>query len=263
MADMIARYFWRACMRIAPPWFFALSACADGGIEWGPVTYDAGEPPVSASVAALPPRGSTGCADVVVAARGDERYAAWWEARPDGGSALMLARSADGGARWETPLVADARDAGGLGCSRPLPSLFADDASGYLHLTYHISPPGSPGVYFTHSMQASALDTMGMGVLHMSVPVTHGERPVRSSVAGRGDTVVVAFEDPNSAKPRILLALSTGAGHVFSTYGAVSPPGASAASPRVTLTGDSVRVRWVETPSTGAPRAAARAGKLP
>lgn len=253
-------------MRITPPWFFALSACADGGIAWGPVTYAESASSVSAAVAAvaaLPPRGGAGCADVVVVARGDERYAAWWEARPDGGSALMLARSPDGGARWETPLVADDRDAGGLRCSRPPPSLFADETSGYLHLTYHISPPGSPGVYFTHSMQASALGTTGMGVLHMPVPVTHGELPVRSSVAGRGDTVVVAFEDPNSVKPRILLALSTGAGHVFSTYGAVSPPGAAAASPRVTLTGDSVRVHWVETTPGGAPRAAARAGKLP
>jgi hypothetical protein len=250
-------------MRIAPAWFFVLSACADGGIEWGPVTYGASEMAVSPAVAALPPRGGAGCADVVVAARGEERYAAWWEARPDDSSVLMLARSPDGGARWETPLIADGRDAGGLRCSRPLPSLFADDASGYLHLTYHISPAGSPGVYFTHSMQASALGTTGMGVLHMPVPVTHGERPVRSSVAGRGDTVVVAFEDPNSAKPRILLALSTGAGHVFSTYGAVSPPGAPAASPRVTLTGDSVRVQWVESALGAAPRAAARAGKLP
>lgn len=250
-------------MRIAATLVFAPAACADGGIEWGPVAYGASESAVSPAVAALPPRGGAGCAGVVVGARGEERYAAWWEARPDGGSTLMLARSPDGGAHWETPLVADARDAGGLGCSRPPPSLFADDASGYLHLTYHIAPPGGPGVYFTHSMQASALGTSGMGVLHMPVPVTHGERPVRSSVAGRGDTVVVAFEDPNSAKPRILLALSTGAGHLFSTYEAVSPPGASAASPRVTLTGDSVRVHWVETAPGGASRAASRAGRLP
>ncbi len=199
----------------------------------------------------------------MLAASGAERYAAWWEARADGSSALMLARSPDGGAHWDTPLVADGRDAGGLRCSRPPPSLFADAASGYLHLTYHISPPGGPGVYFRHSMQASALGTTGMGVLHMSVPVTYGDRPVHSSVAGRGDTVVVAFEDPNSAKPRILLALSMGAGHLFSTYGAVSPPGAEARFPRVSLSGDSVRVRWVETGSAGPPREATRAGKLP
>ena len=97
----------------------------------------------------------------------------------------------------------------------------------------------------------------------MPGPVTHGDRPVRSSVAGRGDTVVVAFEDPNSAKPRILLAVSTGAGHVFSTYGAVSLPGAAAGSPLARLAGDSVRVHWVETTTGGAPRAASRARKLP
>lgn len=250
-------------MRIAPAWLFVLGACAGDAIAWGPVRYGASPFADSVAVAALPPRGGAGCADVVVAGRGGERYAAWWDAGSDSGSVLMLARSPDGGARWETLLVADARDAGGLGCSRPLPSLFADETSGYLHLTYHISPAGSPGVYFTHSMQASALGTTGMGVLHMPVPVTHGERPVRSSVAGRGDTVVVAFEDPNSGRPRILLALSTGAGHVFSTYGAVSPPGASAENPRVSLTGDSVHVYWTETAPGGAARAATRAGKLP
>lgn len=253
-------------MRIALPWFFAVSACADGGIAWGPVTYGGIASPASAvdaAVAALPQRGGAGCADVVVVARGNERYAAWWEAKPDGGSALMLARSPDGGAQWETPLVADGRDAGGLRCSRPPPSLFADDASGYLHLTYHIAPPGGPGVYFTHSMQASALGTTGMGVLHMAVPVTHGDRPVRSSVAGRGDTVVVAFEDPNSAKPRILLAFSTGAGHVFSTHEVVSPAGNAAGYPQVSIGGDSVHVRWREVTAGGAVRHAARSGVLP
>lgn len=190
-------------------------------------------------------------------------YAAWWEARPNGSSSLMLARSPDGGRRWETPIVADYRDAGGLRCTRPLPALFADPASEYLHLTYHLSPQGSPGVYFTHSMKASALGTSGEGVLHMPVAVVHGERPVRSSVAGRGDTVVVAFEDPNSQKPRILLAFSTGAGHAFTSYGAVSPPGAAASAPRVSLSDGTVTVRWEEEHSAGSYRSASRTGTLP
>ena len=174
----------------------------------------------------------------------------------------MLARSPDGGAHWDTPLVADGRDRGGMGCSRPPPSLFADESSEYLHLTYHISPQGSAGVYFTHSMKASALAPSGEGVLHMPVAVTHGERPVRTSVAGRGDTVFVAFEDPNSSKPRVLLALSTGAGHVFSPHVAVSLPGGAAHTPRVSLAGDTVRVHWLEDGPDGARRAAARAGRL-
>ena len=197
-----------------------------------------------------------------MAARGEERYAAWWEAGNGGSSVLMLARSSDGGAHWEAPLVADDRDAGGKGCQRPLPSLFADDFTEYLHVTYHIAPVGSPGVYFTHSMHAAELGRSSHGVLHTPVPVAHGERPSRTAVAGRGDTVVVAFEDPNSAKPRILLSLSTGTGHVFGTYEAVSPPGTIAYSPRVSLAGDSVRVEWAE--QTGAVlRAASRTGRLP
>jgi hypothetical protein len=250
-------------MRIVPAGIVLLAACGSDGLAWGPVVY--GDAPVQerVQVAALPARGGAGCADVVLAAHGSDRYAAWWEARPDGGSTLMLARSPDGGASWEAPIVADGRDSGGLACGRPAPSLFADESSEYLHLTYHISPAGSSGVYFTHSMKASALDTTGEGVLHMPVAVTHGERPVRSSVAGRGDTVVVAFEDPNGATPRILLAWSTGAGHAFSTYGAVSPRGSRASSPRVTLRGDSIVVHWVEENPGGSPRGASRAAVLP
>lgn len=250
-------------MRIFPAGFVLLAACGGDGPTWGPVVYGDSPAQQRVEVAALPPRGGAGCADVVLAAHDSNSYASWWEARPDGSSALMLARSPDGGASWEAPIVADGRDAGGLGCARPAPSLFADASSEYLHLTYHISPAGSSGVYFTHSMKASALDTTGEGVLHMPVAVTHGDRPVRSSVAGHGDTVVVAFEDPNGATPRILLAYSTGAGHVFSTYGAVSPRGSRASSPRVTLRGDSIVVHWVEQSPGGSPRSASRAGVLP
>lgn len=250
-------------MRIAGAFFLLVAACGRGGVSWGPVTYDAatGEPRIES--ATLPQRTGAGCAEVAVVARGAARYAAWWEARPDGSSALMLARSPDGGVHWEMPLLADGRDAGSLGCARPLPSLFADETTEYLHVTYHIAPRGSPGVYFTHSMNASKLGVSGEGVLHMAVPVTHGDRPVRSSVAGRGDTVVVAFEDPNSAKPRVLFAFSTGAGHLFSTHEVVSPAGNAASSPRVSIAGDSVHVRWLEATAGGAVRHARRSGALP
>ena len=250
-------------MRIAGILFLLLAACGRDGVSWGPVTYGAAAAEPRIETATLPGRAGAGCAEVAVVARGEARYAAWWEARPDGSSALMLARSPDGGATWEAPVLADGRDAGNLRCARPLPALFADETTEYLHVTYHISPPGSPGVYFTHSMNAAKLGTSGEGVLHMAVPVTHGDRPVRSSVAGRGDTVVVAFEDPNSAKPRILLAFSTGAGHVFSTQEVVSPAGSAASSPRVSISSDSVRVRWVEAAAGRVVRHAARSGALP
>jgi hypothetical protein len=250
-------------MRIAGALFVALSACGGNGVSWGPVTYGAAPPEPRIESATLPGRTGAGCAEVAIAARGEARYAAWWEARPDGSSALMLARSPDGGAHWDTPLVADGRDAADLGCARPLPAVFADETTEYLHVTYHIAPRGSPGVYFTHSMNAAKLAASGEGVLHMAVPVTHGDRPVRSSVAGRGDTVVVAFEDPNSAKPRILLAISTGAGHVFSPHEVVSPAGSAASAPRVAIAGDSVHVRWVEATADGTVRQAARSGALP
>ena len=251
-------------MRIACAAVLLLAACGGDGISWGPVSYQDYEQaarPAPVETETLPLREGAGCADIVVVARGEERYAAWWELRGSG-SALMLARSGDGGAHWEAPLVADDRDEGGLGCSRPPPALFADDITEYLHVTYHIAPAGSAGIYFTHSMHASELGKSSHGVLHTPVPVAHGERPARSAVAGRGDTVVVVFEDPNSAAPRILLSFSTGAGHVFGTYQIVSPEGTIARWPRVSLAGDSVRVEWAEQ-TRGVLRAASRTGRLP
>lgn len=232
-------------------------------MDWGPVSYAA---PTAAEerveTATLPPARGARCAEPVVVARGNARFATWWEGRADGSAVLMLAHSPDAGVTWEAPLVADDRDAGDLRCARPQPSLFADETTEYLHVSYYLSPSGSPGVYFTHSMKASALGPTGEGVLHMPVAVTYGERPVRSSVAGRGDTVLVAYEDPNAANPRILLALSTGAGHLFTGQGAVSPSGAVARDPRISLRGDSVFVRWDEEIPGGGTRFAARAGRL-
>lgn len=253
-------------MRIACTAFLLAAACGGEGISWGPVTYQDYERaprPARVETETLPPRGGAGCADVVVVARGEARYAAWWEEGKGGSSVLMLAQSPDGGAHWETPLVADDRDRGARGCRAPLPALFADDRTEYLHVTYHISPTGSAGIYFTHSMHAPELGRSSHGVLHAPVPVAHGDRSSRTAVAGRGDTVVVAFEDPNGGnKRRILLSFSAGAGHVFGTYEAVSQPALLRERPRVTLTGDSVRVEWTEQ-INGVWRGASRTGKLP
>jgi hypothetical protein len=253
-------------MRIACAAFLLLTSCGADGISWGPVTYrdyEESARPAPVETETLPSRGGAGCAEIAMVARGEARYAAWWEARAGGSSVLMLARSSDGGAHWEAPIVADDRDRGGLGCGRPLPSLFADDVTEYLHVTYHIAPAGGAGVYFTHSMHASELGRSSNGVLHTPVPVAHGEGPARSAVAGHGDTVVVAFEDPNAGnKTRILLSYSTGAGHVFGTYEAVSQPGRMFGAPRVSLTGDTVRVEWTEQ-AGGVLRAASRIGRLP
>jgi hypothetical protein len=53
------------------------------------------------------------------------------------------------------------------------------------------------------------------GTFHEPVPIVYGERLGRTSVAANGDHVAVAFEDPNSTKPRVGLALSRTQGHIF------------------------------------------------
>jgi hypothetical protein len=64
-------------------------------------------------------------------------------------------------------------------------------------------------------------------------------------VAAAGDRVAVAFEDPNSATPRIGLALSRTMGHIFEDrILPVSDDNGSATHPLVAVRGRRVTVAW-------------------
>jgi hypothetical protein len=66
-------------------------------------------------------------------------------------------------------------------------------------------------------------------------------------VAAEGERTVVAYEDPNSERPRVGIALSRSMGHIFEETMLVSSPDRAAGAPQVTLSGDTVRVRWRES----------------
>ena len=166
-------------------------------------------------------------------------FAAWWEPRADSSVTLMVARRAiaDSGA-WAAPVVADARDRGRGGCGRPAPGIAADAARGYVHLAYHLDAPTGAGVYGGHSMESGTF-------FHDPVPVVFGDRPVAASVATSGDIVAVAYEDPNSARSRIMVALSLTAGHLYEHRLEASPSTMRATNPRVAVDGRRVAVAWV------------------
>jgi hypothetical protein len=165
-------------------------------------------------------------------------YAVWWSPRPDSGARLLAARSSDEGTTWSAIAPVDTTDRGVAGCRRPALAIAADSASGYVHVSYALVAPEGPGLFFSHSMDGGA-------TFHTPVPILYGDRQGLTSVAAAGDRVAVAFEDPNSATPRIGLALSRTMGHIFEDrILPVSDDNGSATHPLVAVRGRRITVAW-------------------
>jgi hypothetical protein len=198
---------------------------------WKPPAIPAGTPQCDGSVVATP-------------ARGDTAFAAWWAPRPDSSALLVVARSDDRGRTWRAPEIADSTDKGHTGCRRPAPFIAADTLNGYVHVVYFMVAAEGPGVFFTHSMG-------GGEMFHSPVPIVYGERVSPAAVACNGDTVAVAYVDPNSSNGQIWLALSRTTGHIFEERVPVSPAPAEAERPAVAVRGHRVAVAWFETSRGG------------
>jgi hypothetical protein len=164
-------------------------------------------------------------------------FRAWWSSRNDSSVVLSMQRSGDRGNSWQAPVEIEARDRGRRGCDRPAPGIFYDPASGYVHLVYFVEASDGAGVFFAHSMDKG-------GMFHSPVPVVYGNSPSVASVAANGDSVVVAFEDPNSTTQRIGIVLSHVTGHIFDQRGQATPDDVPAIAPWVSLDHDKIRVWW-------------------
>lgn len=214
------------------------AACVADPITWNAVEYLLVD---SAAVVPGVQQGQLcGAAEV---RHGEELYRAGWDARS---GALTVIRSGDDGSSWDPPVIPDSRESPAPPCSRLPPALFADSGNGFLHVAYFSEVPGGSGVYYVHSMDATRLAQVGPGMFEQPLALTYGRRPVRTSVASRGDTVVVAYEDPNSVRGGIQLAFSSTTGHSFDAR-AVVPAGAGAmGEPRVELSAGQLAVTWRE-----------------
>jgi hypothetical protein len=197
------------------------------------------------------------CEGSLVAARAlaDTAYAAWWAPRADSTALLVVARSDDGGHKWNEPEVADSTDHGHSGCNRLPPAIAADTSNGYVHVVYFMVAAEGPGIFFTHSMAQGEM-------FHSPVPIVYGERASAAAVACNGDTVAVAYIDPNASTPQIWLALSRTTGHIFEERLEVSPSTTQASRPAVAVRGHRVAVAWLETNrGSGAGTPVTRTGK--
>jgi hypothetical protein len=175
------------------------------------------------------------------------RFAAWWSPRADSNAILLVA--AWDGTGWGAPVVADARDRGRAGCRRPAPAIAADATRGYVHLAYYLDAPTGAGVYGGHSMERGTY-------FHDPVPIVYGDRPVATAIATSGDVAAVAYEDPNSARPRIAVAISRTAGHIYELRLEASPSSMRATRPRIAVRDRRIAVAWSAQDSEGAPRRA-------
>ncbi|CAN5898274.1 hypothetical protein BH11GEM2_BH11GEM2_02280 [soil metagenome] len=195
---------------------------------------------------------------VRLAASAGKLFAVWWSPRTDSTALLLSAVSTDSGRTWGKPASVDSTDHGASGCTRMPPSIAADAASGYVHVTYAMQATEGPGLFFAHSMDGGV-------TFHAPVPILYGERLGATSVAASGDEVAVAFEDPGSRTPRIGLALSSTMGHIFEhRVLPVSDDNSSATQPLVAVSGHRIAVAWRERLATNGPVVLRiRTGSLP
>jgi hypothetical protein len=222
-----------------------LAACVAEPVDWGDVSYRSsklGDPDtrsarLSASLPSVAGAVKACDASVQAAHGGADLFRVWWTARNDSSVVLAVQHSLDSGASWQAPIVVDARDRGSRGCDRPAPGASFDSVSGYLHIVYFLEAADGRGVFFAHSMDKGVM-------FHSPVPVVYGNSPSNASVAAHGDSVIVVFEDPNANTPRIGIALSHTAGHIFEQRAQVTPDDVPAEKPWVTLKGNTISVSW-------------------
>lgn len=130
-------------------------------------------------------------------------------------------------------MAVDTADVAHAGCTRPPPALtvVGDD----VHVAYSMVAPEGTGVFFTHFMY---------GMFHSPVAVIYGERLVPTAIAAQGDTVAVAYEEPNGSRQRIDLALSTTMGHIFEWRLEATRDVDDARRPAVAIRGPLIAVGW-------------------
>jgi hypothetical protein len=223
----------------------ALAACLSEPVDWGDVSYrqsQLGDPDTRSAILGADLPSIKGAASPCLrsirsAGRGSQLFRVWWASRPDSSVVLAFQRSTDAGTTWQPPLVVDSRDRGQRGCDRPAPGFAYDSAYRYLYVAYFLKANDGAGVFFAHSMDNG-------GMFHAPVPVVYGNEPSAAGVAANGDSVVVAFEDPNARTPSIGIVLSHSTGHIFEARGQATPDDVRAVSPWIALNHRTITVFW-------------------
>jgi hypothetical protein len=231
-ADTTVRYVARWAPGATPEVSVARHAIADSAAAIGASSVVGACP--ESWVSAAPARGSI--------------WSAWWQIRSDS-SAVLMSEQRDSAGVAVRRVTIDSVDTALLGCARPAPAIAVDSVNGYVHVGYYMVAPEGPGVFYAHLMD--------MRASHFERPlaIVYGEKPARIAVASRGDTVAVAYEDPNSELGRIAMSLSFTAGHLFEQTARLIPVSTGsqqASAPQIVrLAGAQLWVGWTEDSQSG------------
>jgi hypothetical protein len=175
-------------------------------------------------------------------------WSAWWQIRPDSSSRLMT-QERDAAGRVQRTFTVDSVDKAFLGCARPSPSITVDRVNGHVHVGYYMVAPEGPGLFYAHVMAPQ------YAAFEPPMPIVYGEKPVRVAVASRGDTVALAYEDPNSEMGRIAMSMSLTSGHLFEQTARivrVSTSSQEASQPQIVRLADGqLWLGWTETSQSG------------
>jgi hypothetical protein len=218
----------------------AAAGCQNDPVNWSDVSYqwidDKGISVISSDV----PEPS-GCKNRATGLRLDaDTYVVYWSIREDSSAVLKYAVGNQG--KWSTPVVIDTTDRSRRGCDRPPPGFTVDNAR-HIYVAYFLEPPSGSGIFFSHQMDSTGF--------HDPVSIAYGKRPSAASVAANGDDIAVAYEEPNSERGQIFVALSRTMGHIFEERVPVSSPSEIAGNPSVSIRGTKLVVSWLETIQTG------------
>lgn len=176
------------------------------------------------------------------------RWSSWWQIRADSSAGLM-AEQRDSSGKTLQRLMVDSVDKAQLGCARPAPAITVDSVRGYVHIGYFMVAPEGPGLFYSHLMDPR------LQRFEPPIAIVYGEKPVRVTVASRADTVVMAYEDPNSDLGRIAMSLSFTSGHLFEQTARLIPVSTSsqhASAPQIVrLSAGQLWVGWTEVSQSG------------
>lgn len=231
-------------------------ACSGEAVRWSDVSYSAPTLPAHVALGTVMPSAYACPVSVRAVRAGKNMLAAWWLVRRDSSGVLLVAQSRDDGRSWMPAVVADSTDRSVRGCGRPAPAIAVDSASSYVHVAYFAETESGKGIFFAHSMDSGR-------TFHSPVPIVFGDNPGSVAVAAEGDRVAVAYDDPNSTKPTVGIALSKTMGHIFKPGEPISNASELAKQPTVGLRGDTIRVWWSDysaDPRISATRTAYREG---
>jgi hypothetical protein len=226
--------------------------CEKGPISWSDVSYELIDSKGMAVVSGEVPD-SAGCRNRPPGVRFDaDTYVVWWSIRSD--SSAVLKHAIKNRGQWSDPVSIDTTDRSHRGCDRPPPA-FTMDKARQMYVAYFLEPPGGSGIFFSHKMDSTGF--------HDPVSIAYGKRASAAAVAAHGDDIAVAYEEPNSERGQIFVALSRSMGHIFEHRVPVSSPSEIASNPSVTFRGTKLVVSWLEmiqTGPVGRMRAAERTG---